>query len=102
MPQSSSVKPNVETHTPGPWKWFDYPDGRKLLSAPSRAVIHCPDAPMTCNAADASLIAAAPELIAAVRDLLDRFVEFDHASWSEAEIAARDRALAAIAKAEGR
>ena len=55
------------SHTPGPWQWFDYPDGRKLLCAQNRAVIHCPDAPMTCGLADARLIAAAPDLLAAAK-----------------------------------
>lgn len=58
-------------HTPGPWTWFDYPDGRKLLSGPDRAVIHCPDAPMSCDPADARLIAAAPELLAALNDVIE-------------------------------
>lgn len=53
-----------ERHTPGPWKWFDYPDGRKLLAAPSQAVIHCPDAAMTVDEADQVLIASAPDLLA--------------------------------------
>lgn len=53
-------------HTPGPWRWNHYPDGRKLLAGPDRAVIHCPDAPMTCDPADARLIAAAPELLEAL------------------------------------
>lgn len=50
-------------HTSAPWKWFDYPDGRKLLAGEERAVIHCPDAPMACDEADARLIAAAPDLL---------------------------------------
>jgi hypothetical protein len=53
-------------HTPGDWKWFDYSDGRKLLCAPSRAVIHCPDAPMTVTAEDQRLIASAPDLLEAL------------------------------------
>lgn len=57
----------MSPHTPGPWTWFDYPDGRKLLAAPSRAVIHSPDAPMSCDPEDANLIAAAPELLDALK-----------------------------------
>lgn len=49
------------------WKWFNYPDGRKLLSARDYAVIHCPDAPMTVSEQDQRLIAAAPELLAALK-----------------------------------
>lgn len=54
-------------HTPGPWTWFNYPDGRKLLSAPSRAVIHAPDGPLGIETADASLIAAAPSMLDALQ-----------------------------------
>lgn len=55
--------------TSGPWKWFNYPDGRMLLAGVERAVIHCPDAPMTCDPDDAALIAAAPDLLAALKAL---------------------------------
>jgi hypothetical protein len=62
--------------TPGPWKWFDYPDGRKLLCGPDRAVIHSPDAPMTCDPEDQSLIAAAPDLLAALTvDDIDQIID---------------------------
>jgi hypothetical protein len=44
--------------TPGPWRWFDYPDGRKLLCAESQAVIHCPDAPIGIDDGDHAYIAA--------------------------------------------
>lgn len=36
----------ASAHTPGPWTWFVYPDGRKLLASSERAVIHCPDVPL--------------------------------------------------------
>jgi hypothetical protein len=55
------------TPTPGPWKWFNYPDGRMLLTGEDGAVIHCPDAPMSCSPEDQALIAAAPDLLEAVR-----------------------------------
>lgn len=48
------------------WKWFNYTDGRKLLSARDYAVIHCPDAPMTVSERDQQLIASAPELLSAL------------------------------------
>lgn len=54
-------------YTPGPWKWFNYPDGRKLLAASTRAVIHCPEAAISCEPADERLIAAAPDLLAALK-----------------------------------
>jgi hypothetical protein len=85
------------THTPGPWRWFDYPDGRKLLSGQNRAVIHCPDAPMTCGPADARLIAAAPELLAALKEVVAE-VERRRLSLPFDPIA---HAKGVIAKAEG-
>lgn len=89
------------THTPAPWKWLNYPDGRKLLVARDRAVIHCPDAPITCDAADADLIAAAPDLLAALKAVLVAYDgTFDVLGQSmRLKIAA---AIAAVKKAEGR
>jgi hypothetical protein len=98
------------THTLGPWRWFDYPDGRKLLAANSRAVIHCPDAPMTCEPADQRLIAAAPDLLAALKTVVEtgddcpmcdrgRLRNPEKTHWPECPFG---RAHAVIAKAEGR
>lgn len=73
-----SETPNTiatESVTTGPWKWFDYPDGRKLLVGHERAVIHCPDAPMAVSDADQRLIAAAPDLRDALKSILDQFEE---------------------------
>jgi hypothetical protein len=98
--------------TPGPWTWFDYPDGRKLLTAPNRAVIHCPDAPIGCDAEDAALIAAAPELLQALKDVMRCFEDgsfvrntdsdgcSDWAMKAAAPLAALGRARVAIARAE--
>jgi hypothetical protein len=55
------------SHTPGPWKWFNYPDGRKLLTAKDGAVIHCPDAPMGITPEDQLLIERAPDLLRALK-----------------------------------
>jgi len=90
--------------TPGPWTWFDYPDGRKLLSGRDRAVIHCPDAPMTCDAADQLLIAAAPELLAALTRAV-AVLDADGILYGDSDDEPLDvlsAARAAIAKAEGR
>lgn len=91
----------MNKHTPGPWRWLNYPDGRKLLAAPSRAVIHCPDGPMTCDEDDARVIAAAPDLLTALHNAAD---------WLEVTLSPCDPGCecvlhcvqAAIAKAEGR
>jgi hypothetical protein len=98
-------------HTAGPWKWLNYPDGRKLLAASSRAVIHCPDAPMTCDPKDAALIAAAPDLLACLRRMCGMYsaysrrlapllAEDEGTVWTFER--ANSLALEAIAKAEGR
>ena len=100
-------------HTPGPWRWFNYPDGRMLLTGENNAVIHCPDAPMSCAPEDQSLIAAAPELLAALKAMeetamrlgLSRGEEGEEGSeeWANAllaHFAAINQARAAIAKAE--
>jgi hypothetical protein len=88
------------THTPAPWKWFNYPDGRKLLSGPNQAVIHCPDAPMTCDEGDANLIAAAPEMLAALR-MIESVYRLNCVHEGEPS-SVLDALQAAIAKAEGR
>lgn len=88
-------------HTPGPWKWFDYPDGRKLLVAPACAVIHCPDAPMEVAPPDAHLIAAAPELYGCLRGLL-ALPGVREAAQKSVFGSLVYNADAALAKAEGR
>jgi hypothetical protein len=87
----------MSTHTPGPWQWFDYPDGRKLLAGNTRAVIHCPDAPMTCEPSDMALIAIAPDMLVALRDLMNVITadELIHESVSYMR-----QAQAVLAKAE--
>lgn len=97
-------------HTPAPWLWMNYPDGRKLLLANDRVVIHCPDAPIGCDPEDQSLIAAAPDLLAALHGLREAAKEMAIAvimgkpltSWEAAFNAAYDKATTTIAKAEGR
>ena len=88
---------NIHTHTPEPWKWFEYPDGRKLLAAADRAVIHCPDAPMVIDEADQRLIAEAPEMYAALKD----YLEWGAMTASDRDLFA-DRFRAVIARVEGR
>lgn len=92
------------THTPGDWRWFDYPDGRKLLAGPTRAVLHCPDAPIACDPADQRLIAAAPDLLAALKAVIAVLQKeapgtaLNNRAYNDLGAQAR----AAIAKAEGR
>lgn len=65
-PQPASTNETAPRHSAGPWRWFNYPDGRKLLCGTHKAVIHCPDAPVSIDPLDAALIAAAPELLSAL------------------------------------
>ncbi len=86
-------------HTQGPWKWLDYPDGRKLLVAPSRAVIHCSDAPIGIEPADQNIIAAAPTLLKAVRLALAEFERISYQKQADPQVI---RLLnAAVQRAEG-
>lgn len=86
-------------HTPGPWMW--QPGARSNLvhievEATRDPICSLPKARM----ADATLIAAAPELLAALRDMVGQ-----HDLNPERLLSAMhlwDAARAAIAKAEGR
>jgi len=90
---------NAANHTPGPWRLSDgSPDvgvvtDEKLIAM----VTNDEDSPMDVDEqlANSRLVAAAPDLLAALRRLLARsFDGDDYDATSEAE--------AAIAKAEGR
>lgn len=65
----------MNLHTPGPWNWMNYPDGRKLLIGPNNAVIHCPNAPIEISKEDQDLIEATPDLLAACKSIVERFDE---------------------------
>lgn len=81
----------MSKYTPGPWKWLDYPDGRKLLTGTNNAVIHCPGGPMNVSIKDMAVIAAAPDLLEACEQALD-----DHQGRE-----APTHLINAIAKAKG-
>jgi len=88
----------MTAHTPGPWKIntncqpAEYPEWFEVVSEYNakyrRMVVNG-----HCGEANARLIAAAPDLLEALRDMVS-----DHASLSEATLAF---ARAAIAKAVG-
>ena len=109
------------THTPGPWIVDEYGhvyaeafikhgtvvvDGEEkpyksgLVALPYGEII---DLKITTDA-NARLIAAAPELLAALKDVTERFVRCAVHSGSDREFVegAVEHARAAIAKAEGR
>lgn len=93
-------------HTPGPWSYLPrhIAESEPEVRAPAGWLICC-----TAGDEDARLIAAAPDLLAALRLLVDRNASISgdtiqlHLIGSHGEaIAALNRARAAIAKAEGR
>ena len=91
----------MSAHTPGPWVWRD---GR--LIAPGRLpLIHMSgdfEANVCLTEADTALIAAAPELLVALKDAAETarnyYMLFHDETWKE-RLSKWD---AAIARAEGR
>ena len=82
----------MNAHTPGPWK-YDYEDGYcgEIIASNGKEVATFTDEP---NAPDARLIAAAPDLLAALIQISE---SLPYSSPVNAHIIAR----AAIAKATG-
>ena len=95
-----------DKHTPGPWEWDSNPcnydphnEAPWLWQAPWSAKESFPilTGGIKCgNKSDANLIAAAPELLAALRQMRDAFIGTSVEVQADALRAAR----AAIAKAE--
>lgn len=93
------------SHTPGPWATYppEFTDGEcwTVQEDGGMTVRVCGgDSPE--NRANANLIAAAPELLAAMKDLLDQMHAIGLPEWHGAEGLCFDRANAAVASAEGR
>ena len=95
------------THTPGPWVFRD-PEGDELheIYAESGRELICFPVWTHNQKANIPLIAAAPELLAALRLAMewseDDGYPDDHCMVGPCERAFRQAARAAIAKAEGR
>lgn len=91
---------NKNRHTQGPWKWKSARTQQHLAGADGCYIGVTCDIPNTDQkAANAHLIAAAPDLLAALRSLVD---QLGHVDWPSAQdVAAFDEAKAAIAKATG-
>lgn len=92
------MKQDAQTaqHTPGPWKADKWATGWTVSAPDSHySVCHLEG----CNNADANarLIAAAPELLAACKMVVERVLESDQVTLEEL-----DQVKAAIAKAEGK
>jgi hypothetical protein len=85
----------MSTHTPGPWRTRNVDDHMYLdadtWDAFARVVVVVDDEPDPEGEANARLIAAAPEMLEALKEAVD-----------DLRGPAETKALAAIAKAEGR
>jgi hypothetical protein len=95
----------MSKHTPGPWGWHD----DDLVAADFTTVIDChegvsPDVPDGERIANKNLIAAAPELLEALKDVTRRYMtllaqqQYFPSNVTENVL---DAAQATIAKAEG-
>ena len=100
------------THTPGPWDAWEF-DARSLAVGPAAGGLAVAEI-VTANAhgihtaqteqigqANARLITAAPDLLAALADMINAFGHYCEGDPSDDEIDALAKACAAIAKAQG-
>lgn len=86
------------SHTPGPW----HVDGVEIIADGGRCIVWELGQSLEDRTADAALIAAAPDLLAALKTIAansDEENEWDAVEKLHANLAAAE---AAIAKAEGR
>lgn len=98
----------MRKNTPSPWKWtteFTSSDGRETYSLVSEGgfgILSCDgfgNSPQTCNSADALLIVSAPELLEALKGI----IECGKRDLSNPKYEGYfTTAKAAIAKAEGK
>jgi hypothetical protein len=93
------------THTPGPWEVT----GPNIRQGETRALLFIQEKPFADaepdpdeQAANAQLIAAAPEMYAVLVDLIEQIEAYDRLRGANSCAISPDAALAAIAKAEGR
>ena len=84
-------------HTPGPWRLDEGQSSRVYLIDGKDGAVGELVFAETRNPADARLIAAAPELLEALQELMDDDAPWDGMRWADA----CDKARAAIAKARG-
>lgn len=93
----------MSKNTPGPW--MTEPNGQGGIAIVGKNTFTGINECTVAHAffeCDGRLIAAAPELLAALRELLDAPADLDESAWEARTRAARVAACAAIAKAEGR
>ncbi len=89
----------MSNHTPGPWSLHEtISDTARYLYVRSESGIVAEVTPLDEVDANARLIAAAPELLGALKEVLPLLAEF---TWANSWHNLYAIALAAIAKAEG-
>jgi hypothetical protein len=94
------------THTPGPWRVeiSNKSPSLNIVGANNYPIGRIPCTPSICSddEANARLIAAAPDLLSALRDMTDMFEHHINGLLGPDDAAARwDNARAAVAKATG-
>ena len=87
------------THTPAPWAVGSNGASIKIVDSDGKAIAMVTPRRDRWNG---DLIAAAPELLSALTDLLDQLDGIGIPDWHGAEGLSLEQAHAAIAKAEGR
>lgn len=95
------------SYTPGPWHWDDCPVGGIDFSQRAPWLVTENDMPVirgevrVATTADARLIAAAPELLDALKNLVAETKDGLGYEYDDGEWPALDKARAAVAKASG-
>jgi hypothetical protein len=91
----------MSNHTPGPWRIEDHDEQGEPYENGVR--IDADEGPVAFDVIDCSapLIAAAPDLLEAMKELIDQLEGIGIPDWHGAEGLSLDQARAAINKAEG-
>jgi ribosomal protein RSM22 (predicted rRNA methylase) len=89
----------MSKHTPGPWEALKNNYGQVLIVVRSTKDFVCA-VPDECEA-DAKLISAAPDLLAALKSIIDTVESHARSQLTPAENSPVAKARAAIKKAEG-
>lgn len=90
----------MSAHTPGPWRVGTSEDAIDTGEPGQEFVVHA-DLRTERGAANAALIAAAPDLLAACEEMVRTLVVSDSKKFQADRYAAFEAARAAIAKARG-
>ena len=95
----------MSKHTPGPWHWFETLDGRCRVKPMNGKYIvaECSAMEPQCEeqVANARLMAAAPDLLGALRSIVNLWDHHASAHGDGIIYPLHEAARAAIAKAEG-